>query len=57
MGSLYGEGDYDLRRLVTEFTTDEAYITMETGHGIPTDVLPWLEDVAYIRQVIGEERI
>ncbi len=53
----YGEGDYDLRRLVTEFTTDEAYITMETGHGIPTDVLPWLEDVAYIRQVIGEERI
>lgn len=47
----YGEGNYDLRRLVREFTTEDAYITMETGHGIPTDVVPWLEDVAYIRRV------
>ncbi len=46
----YGEGNYDLRRLVTEFTDENAYITMETGHGIPTDVSPWLEDVAYIRR-------
>lgn len=48
----YGEGNYDLRRLVTEFTTENTYITMETGHGIPTDVKPWLEDIAYIRRVI-----
>jgi len=45
----YGEGNYDLRRLVNEFTSENAIITMETGHGIPVNVQPWLEDIAYIR--------
>lgn len=49
----YGEGNYDLRCLVNEFTTENAIITMETGHGIPTDVKPWLEDIAYIRKIIA----
>lgn len=49
----YGEGNYDLKRLVNEFTSDNALITMETGHGIPTDVAPWLVDISYIRQLIA----
>lgn len=46
----YGEGNYDLKRLIAEFTTENALITMETGHGIPVDVKPWLDDVAYVRR-------
>ena len=51
----YGEGNYDLRRLVTEFTAGNALITMETGHGIPTDVRPWLDDIAYLRSLLQPE--
>jgi len=49
----YGEGNYDLRRLVLNYTTENALITMETGHGIPTDVTPWIRDITYIRQQIA----
>ncbi|MBO5284809.1 MAG: TIM barrel protein [Alphaproteobacteria bacterium] len=49
----YGEGNYDLRRLVREFTDEGALLTMETGHGIPNDVQPWLDDISYIRRVIA----
>ncbi len=48
----YGEGNYDLARLVNEFTDENALITMETGHGIPTDVTPWINDITYIRSLI-----
>lgn len=47
----YGDGNYDLRRLVLEFTVDNAMITMETGHGIPSSVQPWLDDLTYIQQI------
>lgn len=47
----YGQGNYDLKRLVNEYTTDDALITMETGHGIPSSVQPWLDDLAYIRKL------
>ena len=50
----YGEGNYDLKRLVTEFTDDNALITMETGHGIPNDVQPWLDDIAYLHGLLGD---
>lgn len=46
----YGMGNYDLKCLIAEFTTENALITMETGHGIPVDVKPWLDDVAYVRR-------
>jgi len=48
----YGEGNYDLARLITEYTHDNSLITMETGHGIPNDVTPWLEDLRYIKALI-----
>lgn len=47
----YGEGNYDLKRLVCEYTTDDALITMETGHGIPSSVRPWLDDLEYIQKL------
>lgn len=47
----YGEGNYDLQRLISEFTDKDAMITMETGHGIPSSVQPWLDDLAYIKHI------
>lgn len=49
----FGEGSYDLKRLVCEFTDENALITMETGHGLPTNVEPWIEDIAYIHRLTG----
>lgn len=48
----YGEGNYNLKRLLTEFTTENALITMETGHGIPVDIIPWVEDISYLKALI-----
>lgn len=47
----YGEGNYDLRRLLNNYTSKEAIITMETGHGTPIGVEPWLNDIAYIKKL------
>ena len=47
----YGEGNYNLRRLVYEFTDKNAMITMETGFGLPSSVQPWLDDLAYIKRI------
>ncbi len=47
----YGEGNYDLKRLVNEFTDENALITMETGHGLPTNVQPWIDDITYIHKI------
>ena len=47
----YGEGNYDLRRLVLEYTNSDAMITMETGFGLPSSVQPWLDDLVYIKRI------
>ena len=44
----YGEGNYNLKRFLNEFTEDDALITMETGKGLPTGIKPWLDDAAYL---------
>ena len=48
----FGEGNFDLKRLVNDYTKDNALITMETGYGIPVSVDPWLDDIKYIQQII-----
>lgn len=48
----FGEGNYDLKRLLLDFTAPDALITMETGHGIPHDVQPWLDDINYIHSLL-----
>ncbi|MBP5699220.1 MAG: TIM barrel protein [Alphaproteobacteria bacterium] len=47
----YGEGNYNLKRFVSEFTSKNALITMETGFGLPSSVQPWLDDLAYIQSL------
>lgn len=47
----YGEGNYDLRRFLNEFTDENALITMETGKGLPNGVQPWLDDAAYLAKL------
>ena len=47
----YGEGNYDLRRMLTKFTDKNAIITMETGKGLPVNVQPWLDDAAYLARL------
>jgi endonuclease IV len=50
----FGEGTYNLKRLVNEFTAENALITMETGHGAPIDISPWLKDINHIRNLIKD---
>ncbi len=45
----YGEGNYPLADLLNNYTKEDTFITMETGHGIPTDIQPWLEDIKYLK--------
>ena len=49
----YGVGNYDLKRLVLQYNSPDAFITMETSHGIPTDVQPWLDDITYLKKLIS----
>ncbi len=44
----FGEGNYDLARLLS-YCPDNSLITMETGHGLPRDMSPWVKDVKYLR--------
>lgn len=48
----YGQGNYDLSRLVNEFIADDAIVTMETGVGAPVNITPWVDDVNYIRKLV-----
>ncbi len=50
MHGHYGEGNYDLANLLS-FTSDNAIITMETGHSLPVDMSPWIQDVDYLRSL------
>lgn len=45
----FGEGNYNLQRLLQDYTTQDALITMETGYGTPNGIEPWLKDIDYIR--------
>lgn len=40
----YGEGNYDLKRLINDYIYDGAFVTMETGYTPPVDAGPWIED-------------
>ncbi len=40
----FGEGNYPLRHFLNDYTAKNAYITMETGHGIPLGIKPWVDD-------------
>lgn len=48
----YGMGNYPLKKLINSYTHQDAFITMETGKGLPTSLQPWLDDANYLRSLI-----
>ena len=48
----YGEGNYDLNKILNQIISDNKPITMETGKGLPKDISPWLEDATYLRKLM-----
>ncbi|MBR1604725.1 MAG: TIM barrel protein [Alphaproteobacteria bacterium] len=48
----YGQGNYPLAELLNDYTNKETFITMETGHGIPTTIQPWLDDIKYLKSLL-----
>ena len=49
----FGLGNYNLKRLISDFTNENGLITMETGSGVPVRIDPWLNDALYIRNLLG----
>ena len=49
----FGMGNYDLKFLIEHYTKQNALITMETGHGIPTTIKPWLDDINYLKVLLS----
>lgn len=47
----FGEGNYPLAHFVNDYTADDAYITMETGHDMPKDVKAWIADFEYVKNL------
>ena len=47
----FGEGDYPLGHYVNDYTDKNAYITMETGHGMPKDIQAWVADFEYVKNL------
>lgn len=48
----FGEGNYPLKHFLCDFTDDNAYITMETGHGIPQNKDLWVNDYHYLKALL-----
>ena len=48
----YGQGNYPLETLINNYTSDDAYITMETGNSIPTSITPWIDDIKYLKNLM-----
>ncbi|MBR1648761.1 MAG: hypothetical protein IJ689_04080 [Alphaproteobacteria bacterium] len=44
----FGDGNYPLEDYLNGYTASNAYITMETGHGIPVSIKPWVKDYEYL---------
>lgn len=47
----FGEGNYPLGHYVNDYTDKNAYITMETGHGMPKDIRAWIADFEYVKNL------
>ena len=45
----YGTGNYPLRHFLQDFTDENAYITMETGHGLQQHKDVWVKDYEFLK--------
>jgi len=50
--SHFGEGNYPLKHFLNDFTDEHAYITMETGHGVPQNKDLWVDDYHYLKALL-----
>ena len=47
----FGNGNYPLKHFLTDFTDENAYITMETGKGIIQHADIWIKDYNYLKSL------
>ncbi len=47
----FGEGNYPLEHFLNDYTAADAYITMETGRGIPVGIKPWIDDFEFMLKI------
>lgn len=47
----YGEGNYPLQHFLHDLTASDAYITMETGYGVPQHNDLWVKDYNYLKSL------
>ncbi len=47
----FGEGNYPLKHFIKDYTVEDAYITMETGQGIPVAIEPWVNDFEFMLKI------
>ena len=47
----YGEGNYPLKHFLHDLTDENAYITMETGHGVSQHNNLWIDDYNYLKNL------
>lgn len=47
----YGEGNYPVKHFLQDLTAEDAYITMETGHGVLQHNTLWVKDYNYLKSL------
>jgi len=47
----FGEGNFPLDKMINHYTLPDAYVTMETGYGIPSSAQKWIADMEYLRRL------
>jgi hypothetical protein len=47
----YGNGNYDIKRLINDYPADNALITMETANTKPLNIDICLKDAKYLRTI------
>ena len=47
----FGDGNYPLEHFLNDYTAKDAYITMETGRGVPVGIKPWIDDFEYMLKI------
>ena len=47
----FGEGNYPLQHFIKNYTDNDAYITMETGQGVPHGIEKWIDDFEFMIKI------
>ena len=47
----FADGNYPLKHFLCDYTDNDAYITMETGRGIPVSIKPWIDDFNFMLNI------